>query len=287
MNRVFITSSGIILGAESKRGRRIKPEQYEPLLKNLQTRNVDRISKIALASAAMILNSHKSNIENNCGIILGTQFSATESIHNYDMEALEKGALSVNPSLFPNTVLNSPTCQISIQFSLPGPVYTLMNGLVSSLDAIGLGYNFIKTGMSQMVLAGGVDEACELQEKILSGGRDLGEAGGFLLLESVVSEKKVLAEIVAYKSRKLNRDNAETIGDLIHETLASAGDMANGLLGISVGSEMEINYMGASGIVQAEMALMSIASKNDIGWVLAGIDNDRASVIIFKNTGGL
>ena len=326
-NKVYITSMGVVVGnkiSPSQKELKIEATQYEPMLEYFQTRNVDRISKMSLATAAITLmrrsvlgpNFKIEKGENNdYGIILGTQFSALESIHNYDMEALEKGALAVNPGLFPNTVLNSPACQVSIQCSFAGPVYTVCNGLTSSLDAIGMGYNFVRTGLSSMVMAGGVDEITELQTMMKNSDKDLGEAGGFLMLESekTIAGNKRLAEIIGYKSRSLNQEqilsSAESISNLILSAISSSGsDIANAT-NISVSSAfsscanetilsdicmninfsgarecMKTNWMGACGIVQAGRALENIDKRNGEStmWVLINIDQERVSVLVLK-----
>ncbi len=321
-NRVYITSAEIIAGTQFntvQKGFRIEAEQYEPLLEHFQTRNVDRISKISLAAAATALIKRDMGIEkgscNNYGVVFGTQFSAIESIHNYDMEALEKGALSVNPGLFPNTVLNSPACQVSIQCSFAGPVYTVCNGLTSSLDAIGVGYNFVRTGVSPIVLAGGADEITELQAIMKSCDKYLGEAGGFLLLESekTIAGNEKLAEVIGYKSQVLNKEQkkslAKAVSNLIIEAAASQGNSTDNITKINMGSVFsscesetllsdicnEMNYngakkcvetdwMGACGIVQADQVLNDFrtgGSKNAV-WAIVNVDKDKASVIILK-----
>jgi hypothetical protein len=295
------------------------------MLEYFQTRNVDRISKISLATAAITLMRRSVvgpnfNIEkgenNDYGVVLGTQFSALDSIHQYDMEALEKGALAVNPGLFPNTVLNSPACQVSIQCSLAGPVYTVCNGITSSLDAIGMGYNFVRTRLSSLVLAGGVDEITELQAMMKSSDKDLGEAGGFLLLESeeTIAENKKFAEIVGYKSRALSKEQrvslVETISNLVIEATTSGENNITDAINISLCSAfssceseailsdickklnlsnaaecVKTDWMGACGIMQAGKALENISKRKDESamWVLVNIDREKAAVLVLKS----
>lgn len=327
-NKVYITSVGVIAGNKTKSGQKefkIEVAQYEPMLEYFQTRNVDRISKISLATAAITLmrrsivgpNFKIEKGENNdYGVVLGTQFSALDSIHQYDMEALEKGALAVNPGLFPNTVLNSPACQVSIQCSLAGPVYTVCNGLTSSLDAIGMGYNFVRTGLSSMVMAGGVDEITELQAMMKSSDKDLGEAGGFLLLESeeTIAENKKLAETVGYKSIALSKEQrvslVETVSNLVIEATTSGENNITDATNISVCSVfssresetilsdickninfsgarecVKIDWMGACGILQAGRVLENIGTRNGEStmWVLVNIDREKVAVLVLKS----
>ena len=327
-NKVYITSMEVFIGTKTNSGQKefkIGAAQYEPVLEYLQTRNVDRISKISLVAAASTLMRRsvigpdfkiEKGENNDYGVVLGTQFSALESIHNYDMEGLERGALAVNPGLFPNTVLNSPACQVSIQCSFAGPVYTVCNGLTSSLDAIGMGYNLVRTGLSSMVLAGGVDEITELQAMMKSSDKDLGEAGGFLLLESdkTMAANKKLAEIIGYKSKALSKEEraslvesisnlvigATTSGDNIdidtknismssvfsfHESETILADICKKMDFSGVKDCIKIDWMGACGIVQASRALENIDKRygENIIWTLINIDREKASVLVLKS----
>ena len=326
-NKVYITNMEVFVGNKTnpdQKELKIEDAEYEPMLEYLQTRNVDRISKISLVAATNTLMKRsvgsnfyiKKGENNDYGVVLGTQFSALDSIHQYDMEALNKGALAVNPGLFPNTVLNSPVCQVSIQCSFAGPVYTVCNGLTSSLDAIGMGCNFVRTGLSSMVLAGGIDEITELQSMMKNNDKDLGEAGGFLLLESdkTIAEHKKLAEIIGYKSRVLNKKQrislAETISDLVIETTPSGENNDIDAVNISLCSNFSLHesetilsdickkidfsgvkecektdWMGACGIVQASRALENIEKRygENIIWTLINMDKEKASVLVLRS----
>ena len=326
-NKVYITSMEIFTGSKTnpdQKELKIEVAQYEPMLEYLQTRNVDRISKISLVAATNTLMKRcvtepgfriEKGENNDYGVVLGTQFSALDSIHQYDMEALNKGALAVNPGLFPNTVLNSPAGQVSIQCSLAGLVYIVCNGLTSSLDAIGMGYNFVRTGLSSMVLAGGIDEITELQGMMKSSDKDLGEAGGFLLLESekTIAGNKKLAEIIGYKSKSLSKEEraslAESISNLVieattsedkndvdatnisvcsafsfHESEAILSDLYKNMDFSGVRESVRIDWMGACGIVQASEALENIDKRygENIIWTLINIDREKSSVLVLK-----
>jgi 3-oxoacyl-[acyl-carrier-protein] synthase II len=67
----------------------------------------------------------------------------------------------VNPSHFPNTVINSPASRVSIRFQIKGFNTTISTGFCASLDAICYASDFIRLGRAVTVLAGGVEELCE------------------------------------------------------------------------------------------------------------------------------
>ncbi|TAL73463.1 MAG: beta-ketoacyl-[acyl-carrier-protein] synthase family protein, partial [Bacteroidetes bacterium] len=67
----------------------------------------------------------------------------------------------VNPSHFPNTVLNSPASQVSIRFKIKGFNTTISTGFCAGLDAVIYASDFIRLNRADVVLAGGVEELCE------------------------------------------------------------------------------------------------------------------------------
>ena len=67
----------------------------------------------------------------------------------------------VNPSHFPNTVINSPASQVSIRFKLKGFNSTVSTGLCAGLDALVYATDFIRMGRANAVFSGGVEELCE------------------------------------------------------------------------------------------------------------------------------
>lgn len=237
--RVFICGAGMLTGniETDKEIFTIYDKDYEPLLTDAQFKNLDRISKLALASAVLALKNGDILIakgsRNDYGLVLGTQYSALCSIHSFDMTSVEKGALSVNPAHFPNTVLNSPACQVGIQLSIAGPVFTVCNGLNSGLDAIGLGFCHIKFGLSSMVLAGGVDEFSELHSFIHEASIPVSEASAFVLLLGeglfVDTLSNKMAEVVGYNSltlmgeNTLNDNRFVLMGEWLKQSLVSAG----------------------------------------------------------------
>ncbi|MEW6003335.1 MAG: beta-ketoacyl-[acyl-carrier-protein] synthase family protein [Nitrospirota bacterium] len=100
-------------------------------------------------------NSH------SVGVSIGTTFGSLHSISQFDREGLIEGPRYVNPSHFPNTVINSPASQVSIRFKIKGFNTTISTGFCASLDAVMYASDFIKLNRAEVVLAGGVEELCE------------------------------------------------------------------------------------------------------------------------------
>lgn len=330
MNRlpVYLTGSGIIQGRKQHETDRclIDAAQYETVLGIKALRNVDRITKIALASAQLALEKRKTSgiscSPDEFGLILGSTYGVIDSIHSFDSTSVAKGALAVNPGLFPNTVLNSLTCQVGIQLAIPGPIYTVCNGLTSGLDAIGLGFYQIQTGKTTMMLCGGVDEITDLVLRMHSTFLPLGEAAGFVLLENAASAKahglETAVEIIGYHSGGLNAREPQglaaamirVIGQMFEgasQSLAAideiyisaayppiwvtefAHKIRNGFEEIKVEVEQSVDWMSGAGLLQ----MISSLNSDQKSWpvdtlrVFINIEHDKESVIIIKNGGNI
>ncbi|MDD5436511.1 MAG: beta-ketoacyl-[acyl-carrier-protein] synthase family protein [Candidatus Omnitrophica bacterium] len=151
----------------SKMAGEIKDFNPEAILGTKGLRNLDRSTRLALAASKLALDdagiSYPITEEETdmFGVSLGTTVGSLWSISEFDKEALRGGPRSVNPALFPNTVVNSPASQISIRFNIQGFNSTISTGFCSSPDAIYYAMNMISLYGYKVVLAGGVEDLCE------------------------------------------------------------------------------------------------------------------------------
>jgi len=128
-------------------------------------RDLDRSTRLLCSAAKLAIDDGKLEItENNThsmGVSIGTTFGSLHSISQFDRVGLIEGPRSVNPSHFPNTVINSPASQVSIRFKVKGFNTTISTGFCAGLDAVSYAADFIKLNRADVVLAGGVEELCE------------------------------------------------------------------------------------------------------------------------------
>ena len=142
-------------------------DNFDPILllgkKGLRT--LDRSTRLISAAAKLSIddaNLQITNVNSNfMGVSIGTTFGSLHSISQFDREGLVEGPRYVNPSHFPNTVINSPASQISIRFGIKGFNTTISTGFCASLDAFCYAVDFIRLKRANMVLTGGVEELCE------------------------------------------------------------------------------------------------------------------------------
>lgn len=136
------------------------------------TRLVCSAARLALDESGLIVSEDSSR---SVGVSIGTTFGSLHSIAQFDRAGLTEGPRFVNPSHFPNTVINSPASQVSIRFTIKGFNTTLSTGFCSGLDALSYAADFIGLGRAEAVLAGGVEELCEETFRLF---HDLGYLSG-------------------------------------------------------------------------------------------------------------
>jgi len=128
-------------------------------------RDLDRSTRLICSAAKLAIDDSKLEItEENApfmGVSIGTTFGSLHSISQFDRAGLIEGPRFVNPSHFPNTVINSPASHVSIRYKIKGFNTTISTGFCASLDAVAYAADFIKLNRADVVLAGGVEELCE------------------------------------------------------------------------------------------------------------------------------
>jgi 3-oxoacyl-[acyl-carrier-protein] synthase II len=136
------------------------------------TRLVCSAARLALDDSGLIVSEDSSR---DVGVVVGTTFGSLHSIAQFDRAGLTEGPRFVNPSHFPNTVINSPASQVSIRFTIKGFNTTLSTGFCAGLDALSYAADFIGLDRADAVLAGGVEELCEETFRLF---HDLGYLSG-------------------------------------------------------------------------------------------------------------
>lgn len=125
-------------------------------------RTLDRLTNISLCAAFAGIKDSKFEITHTtmgrCGIVLGNSFGSLDSITGFFMKRLEEGFKGLNPAYFPNTVINSPTGNISIKLGLKGPNITVSGGMTAALDAIAYSMDTFDYYQQKLFLVGGVEE---------------------------------------------------------------------------------------------------------------------------------
>lgn len=121
------------------------------------TRLLSSAAKFALEDADLVIddiNTHR------IGISVGTTFGSLNSVTEFDRVFLTDGARYVNPSKFPNTVINSPASRVAIRFKIKGYNSTISTGFCAALDAFDYAVHSLRFNRADQVLVGSVEEMC-------------------------------------------------------------------------------------------------------------------------------
>lgn len=220
-------------------------------------RELDRSARLICSAAKLALDDAHLSIgddnSNDIGVSIGATFGSLHSISQFDRVGLTEGPRYVNPSHFPNTVLNSPASRVSIRFGIKGFNTTISNGFCAGLDSLIYASDFLRLNRAEAVLAGGVEELCEETffgyEKLgcLSGtggteprccpfdarrdGVTLSEGAAVLVLEDLDSAIKrgseILAVVLGYGSSfDRSAGEGEGLRRAVVSALADAGCLA-------------------------------------------------------------
>jgi 3-oxoacyl-[acyl-carrier-protein] synthase II len=124
-------------------------------------RNLDRSALLLMAAAKQALDDARFVVtEKNTdtvGVATGTTFSHLAPIAAFDREVFSEGIEFTNPALFPATVINAASSQVSIRFNIQGFNATVSTGFTSGIESLAYALNALRTRQAKTVLAGSVD----------------------------------------------------------------------------------------------------------------------------------
>lgn len=199
-------------------------KDFEPkdLLGPKGLRNIDRsalflmsAAKLAIDDAGLVIDDSTAD---KIAVSTGTNFSHLWSIVEFDKEVFKEGIDFANPALFPSTVINTASSQVSIRFNIQGFNTTISTGYTSGLVALSYGLDALSTKKAEIVFCAGVDVvtsslffglhklgymaglggvplSCPFDKR--RNGPILGEAAAILCLEEAQSAKRRKAKIFA------------------------------------------------------------------------------------------
>ena len=175
---------------------------------------LDRHSEFALAAGAMALGA--SNDEEGglspqrSGVATATVFGNVASMETFQEIIHTKGMRLASPVLFPHCYPNTSNSLLCIEFGLRGYNQNFCGDLLCSGRAVGAGFEAIRTGRADLMLAGGCDALSDRMREILQAGEEsegppVGEGACLLALENEhsMSERgaQPICEIPAVASR--------------------------------------------------------------------------------------
>lgn len=108
-------------------------------------------SSEALTAAGGVADNHRA------GVIVGTNRSSVPPIRTFAADAEANGARLVNPTLFPETVMNAVAGHVAIRFQLRGPTATFSAGRLTGFQALLGAMDLLQTRRLAQALVCGVE----------------------------------------------------------------------------------------------------------------------------------
>ncbi len=203
------------------------PEKWMP---KREVRQMDRFIHFAVAAADEALKDAGliigDDIAERVGTMIGVGLGGLETIEDTKMTLVEKGPRRISPYFIPGIISNLAPGQISIRYNAKGPSVTTTTACASSGHAMGDAYNWIRSGIVDVMIAGGAEatvsplgiggfnalkalstrnDSPETASRPFDRDRDgfvMGEGSGILIMEELEFAKKrgarILAEFTGY-----------------------------------------------------------------------------------------
>ena len=240
-------------------------------------RETDRFIQFALVAASQAIEESGLDLVDpyRVGVVLGTTMGGLATITEAQTQLLGSPRSRVTPHLLPKMLPNLASAQIGIRHGLKGPSLTVSTACASGTDAVGIGASFLRSGMADVILAGGSDSLyCQLvlgslcsakalsrrNEKpagasrpfdLLRDGFVIGEGSGFVVLETLEHARRrnglIWGEVIGYANCSdafhTTAPEPEGKGEIhcMRQAMASAGV-----------SPAQIDYISAHGTATPE-----------------------------------
>ncbi len=215
------------------------------------TRSMDRVTGLAVTTIGRLIEESGGSAADLGGegaaLVLGTNTGSAQSMMDLTRDTfVQDKPFYVDPSHFPNTVMNCATGQCAIWYGLKGPNTTVAAGRASGLMALNYARRLLGAGRARTVLCGAVEEYSTARSwlELRTRGADetdtvLGEGCAVLKLEPAesVASGDGLAEVLLVESGIVGpRGVAASLTACVERALHRAGVSRTDLWAISPSS---------------------------------------------------
>jgi 3-oxoacyl-(acyl-carrier-protein) synthase len=126
-----------------------------------EARRLSRVSQFAVAAAQEAIADAKLDLEaedrERVGVMLGTGIGGIERIDEGMVALRTKGPSRVSPFALTSGLPNMPSHHVSVMAGAMGPIGCCVTACASGTQAVGEGVEFIRRGVADVVLCGGVE----------------------------------------------------------------------------------------------------------------------------------
>ena len=119
----------------------------------------DRFTQFTLLAARQAMAqsglTFTGELADQSGVILGTSGGGLNTQDENYRAVYEKGKNRVHPFIVPKLMNNAAVSQVSIEWNLRGPSFTVATACASSNHAMGQAFNMVRSGMATVMITGG------------------------------------------------------------------------------------------------------------------------------------
>ena len=216
-------------------------------------------SREAMAQSGLEITEELSE---TTGVVLGTAAGGMNTWDDNFRSVYEEGKNRVHPFVVPKLMTNAAASHLSMAHNIKGPSLTVSTACASSTHAIGLAFHMVRSGMAQVMLAGGGDamltfggikawEGLRVMSKTACrpfsanrSGMVQGEGAGVFVLETYEGAKargaEMLAELIGFSM-------TSDAGDIVMPNQQGAVRAIRGALRDACLDPQDIGYINAHG----------------------------------------
>ncbi|WP_237703809.1 beta-ketoacyl-[acyl-carrier-protein] synthase family protein [Rhodospirillum rubrum] len=122
---------------------------------------LDRFAQLALVAAREAMADSALTIDEDlaprCACIIGSGGSGLITLEEGYRRLYEEGKHRVPPFTVPKYMNNSATSQVTMEFGLKGPAFSVSSACATATHSIGLGFHMVRSGMADVAVVGGAD----------------------------------------------------------------------------------------------------------------------------------
>jgi 3-oxoacyl-[acyl-carrier-protein] synthase II len=122
---------------------------------------LDRLCRLFLSASCLAAEAARIDIAaadaDRVALSFGTGLGCVLTDGEYNQKIVESGPSAASPRLFAYTVSSAAAGEVSIALGVKGANVTMHAGLAAGLQAVGYGFDLIRAGKADIVLAGGAD----------------------------------------------------------------------------------------------------------------------------------
>ncbi|UVS80640.1 beta-ketoacyl synthase N-terminal-like domain-containing protein [Actinokineospora sp. UTMC 2448] len=257
------------------------------------TRSMDRATGLAVAAVGRMLDDQPAGRETATGdhaaLVLGTTTGSAQSMMDFTRDSLtSEKPFFVDPSRFPNTVMNCAAGQCAIWHQLRGPNATVAGGRVAGLHALNYGRRLLLTGRANTALCGAVEEYSAARAWLHRIGATtdtavLGEGCAMLQVEHGGSDR-ALADVLSVEFGAFATDYRDALRACVRRALDRSGTTAADVWAVSpcgTAGPGEAEVLAGYGGVRPDLSgigdTAGAAAAMQIAAVLALAERDRAA----------